>query len=265
MSDFNLPDMADDPRFIEGIFNYCDRWCERCPFTHRCMTYAMEEQTMGDKERDLSNAEFWEKMQDAFAQTKDIILEMARECGVDPDNLDTPEVEAHLTERETRRDKARRSAVARQAMDYTKMVTRWFKKKSKAFKSKGKELARQVVMDLPGADPEAVATELSDASDVIHWYQYQIYVKLQRALTGIADEEDEYPRDADGSAKVALLGIDRSIAAWSILRQHFPKSEESLLEILRHLAGLRQAVEQNFPRARAFQRPGFDIAPPPWP
>ncbi len=28
--------------FIPGIYNYCDRWCERCPFTDRCMNYAME-------------------------------------------------------------------------------------------------------------------------------------------------------------------------------------------------------------------------------
>ena len=26
--------------FIVGIFNYCDRWCERCPFTSRCRLFA---------------------------------------------------------------------------------------------------------------------------------------------------------------------------------------------------------------------------------
>jgi hypothetical protein len=31
------------------------------------------------------------------------------------------------------------------------------------------------------------------------------------------------PRDSDGSAKVALLGIDRSLVAWTRMRQHFPK------------------------------------------
>ncbi len=23
--------LAEDPRFIQSIYNYCDRWCERCP------------------------------------------------------------------------------------------------------------------------------------------------------------------------------------------------------------------------------------------
>jgi hypothetical protein len=26
--------------FIVGIFNYCDRWCERCAFTSRCRVFA---------------------------------------------------------------------------------------------------------------------------------------------------------------------------------------------------------------------------------
>ena len=26
--------------FIVGIFNYCDRWCERCPLTSRCLVFA---------------------------------------------------------------------------------------------------------------------------------------------------------------------------------------------------------------------------------
>ena len=26
--------------FIVGIFNYCDRWCEVCPFTSRCRLFA---------------------------------------------------------------------------------------------------------------------------------------------------------------------------------------------------------------------------------
>ena len=32
----------DDQGFIPSIHNYCDRWCERCPFTSRCRAYAME-------------------------------------------------------------------------------------------------------------------------------------------------------------------------------------------------------------------------------
>jgi hypothetical protein len=28
--------IVNNPRHIPSIFNYCDRWCERCPLTLRC-------------------------------------------------------------------------------------------------------------------------------------------------------------------------------------------------------------------------------------
>ncbi len=83
-----------------------------------------------------------------------------------------------------------------------------------------------------------------------------------RAVRGELDEEpedfDEYPKDSDGSAKVALIGIERSIAAWGEIRSHFPLQDDEVLEMLVHLEQLRRKVEKAFPDARAFIRPGFD-------
>jgi len=42
MTPAQLRKLAADPPFIAGIYNYCDRWCERCPLSHRCLTHAME-------------------------------------------------------------------------------------------------------------------------------------------------------------------------------------------------------------------------------
>ena len=46
----NLKKLVQDPRFISGIFNYCDRWCERCSFTARCLNFAMENEEMDEPE-----------------------------------------------------------------------------------------------------------------------------------------------------------------------------------------------------------------------
>jgi hypothetical protein len=95
----------------------------------------------------------------------------------------------------------------------------------------------------------------------VRWYQHQIYVKLMRALgrdpvafEGTADR----PSDADGSVKVALLGADRSIAAWGRLRDHLPDEADSIVDLLVLLDRIRRQAEQQFPKARAFVRPGFD-------
>jgi len=41
-------DSSSNLKFISGIHNYCDRWCERCHFTERCEVYAAEEANPDD-------------------------------------------------------------------------------------------------------------------------------------------------------------------------------------------------------------------------
>jgi hypothetical protein len=64
--------------------------------------------------------------------------------------------------------------------------------------------------------------------------------------------------DFRGSAKVALTGIDRSVAAWVALCFSFPGKADSILDILVLLDRLRTDIEGAFPEARRFVRPGLD-------
>jgi hypothetical protein len=96
---------------------------------------------------------------------------------------------------------------------------------------------------------------------VIHWYQYQIAVKTMRALSGRREEledDPEFPKDSDGSAKVALIGIDRSIAAWRLMQLSLPERAQSIVPLILQLERLRRRIEIVFPEARRFVRPGFD-------
>jgi hypothetical protein len=71
-------------------------------------------------------------------------------------------------------------------------------------------------------------------------------------------EENDFPKDSDGSTKVALLGIDSSVHAWGVVLHHLPEQEDSILPMLSLLEQLRGLVETVFPRAPSFKRPGFD-------
>ena len=105
---------------------------------------------------------------------------------------------------------------------------------------------------------------LEDAREVIQWYQYQIAVKTMRALSGRKEEFEEapelaeLPKDSDGSAKVALIGIDRSIAGWRLMQLSLPERAGSIVPLILQLERLRQRLEKAFPEARSFIRPGFD-------
>ncbi|MEA3213227.1 MAG: hypothetical protein QOE70_6284 [Chthoniobacter sp.] len=264
MSPKRLRNLADDPRFISGIYNYCDRWCERCPFTRQCLNFAMQQADGLDspEARDVENQEFWDKLGGIFQQTIELIKEAAQEAGVD---LSSPDLRAAALahERQVRRREAKKQALPQAAMAYLKAVDRWLEDATPAFAAKGLELETEARLEI--GDPEGEAARLAELVEVIRWYQHFIYVKLSRAIGSRAEEQLErdpemraFPKDSDGTAKVALISIDRSIAAWAALRELFPEHEGSVLELLRKLGRVRTGVEAMFPQARAFICPGLD-------
>ncbi len=257
-----LKRLAENPDYISGIYNYCDRWCERCPFTARCMNFALDPQkSPDDPSRDIRNAEFWKEMADMLRSTIELLHEMAEERGIDLDAADTTEI---MAEREQQRenDRAHPCSVASRA--YADQAAQWLDTADELFQQKDEAFATARRLGLEGADPAAEANRLSDAVAIIRWHQYQIHVKLMRAFHSRYNEEElahvlaKFPKDSDGSAKVALIGIDRSLVAWGLLLHAFSARETETLRILAHLDRLRRDVEREFPAARAFVRPGFD-------
>jgi len=240
-----LIELAGDPRFISGIYNYCDRWCERCPFTSRCLNYAqMPESEKSDDPaaHDLNSAEFWETLTEIMAQTRQMIEEFAAEQGID---LNAPEAAAAVEQRRERRQSARENALAKLAERYAMTIEQWFKREEE-------ELDEAAQFD------EGV----QDAIEVIRWYQFMPAVKITRGLMrdDLDLEEGPIQNDANGSVKVALIAMDRSIAAWGRLKTFLPEKTGDILPFLARLESLRRQTEREFPNARDFIRPGFDEA-----
>jgi hypothetical protein len=104
------------------------------------------------------------------------------------------------------------------------------------------------------------SAEPSDPRAVIGWFQYSITARIHRALYGRAcnDADPDWPVDYDGSAKVALVGIERSHAAWLDLVRLEGAAPPEVEPFIADLIWLSDELERVFPRARAFVRPGFD-------
>ena len=77
---------AKDPRHIPGIYNYCDRWCERCSLTARCLTFAMEEESgTRAEDLDLANDRFWKKISESLQLASSLLQDLAEEERIDLD------------------------------------------------------------------------------------------------------------------------------------------------------------------------------------
>ncbi len=236
-----LTELANNPDLISGIYNYCDRWCERCPLTSRCLVYATEQEDNDSPEsQDMRNELFWRKLNTVFQETRELVVAWAREAGVDLNGA----TETHETRCKSKRQLVDNHPLTKIGKKYANTASDWFREFDQAV-----ELG-----------------DLEDAREVIQWYQYQIAVKTMRALSGRKEELDDpeiadYPKDSDGSAKVALIGIDRSMAAWRMMQLSMPERGESIVPLILQLERLRRRLEKSFPQARDFIRPGFDEEP----
>jgi hypothetical protein len=241
-----LKKLAGDERFIPGIYNYCDRWCERCPQTLHCLNFSLSEEEFSDPEtRDIRNEAFWRKLSEILAEALELLKEAGKKWGIDPETFES----AHDVEGMRTKDEATKNhVVCRAAGAYGSMVEDWYK--------------RREGLPFETASVGGEGVEIEEAFEVIQWYQYFIAAKVTRAIRGKMEEEegrgDEFASDSDGSAKIALIAIDRSIGAWAVILHHNNLYAGSVLGIISFLDRLRQAVEETFPNARSFIRPGFD-------
>jgi hypothetical protein len=255
----------DDPHFISGIHHYCDRWCERCLFSHRCFKFAYTEQLLGtatlSAKRKGATVTVFDALTRVLSEARHSLDAAAHKGGIPADDeslIANVAVEKRIQRRALRAGARETKA----AHTYARMVDEWFNNELQLplrYVRSLESRVREGIMTVTDAKGDLV--RLNDSVEVIRWHQHLIYVKLCRAFSSQVEEastKERAPKDSDGSAKVALLSLDCSIQAWTQLCDMFPVKSDSVLEILVHLDRLRRSVMDKFPRARRFPRPGFD-------
>jgi hypothetical protein len=249
-------------KFIPGIYNYCDRWCERCSFTTRCRNYESTSK-LSPEQLDINNKAFWDNISNNFQTAIQLLYKAARKHGIDLDKAMTKEEEQTYEQRITFIDtETKKHPLIKLCKRYEQTVMPYFKNEiSNELVEKTRELVSGLHMGIK-SEEDVVHTMagLGDCEEIIQWYLFFIDAKLQRALHGKLedDEDDSYPKDSDGSAKVAIIAIERSMMAWSRLYELLPESEDTALNALSILSQLKTKAMEEFPLAMDFKRPGFD-------
>lgn len=234
---------AQDPELIPGIYNYCDHRCQRCPFTTRCFSYREEHARVG-AEGQRDPADHVEVNVDLAAA---LIHSWCERHGIDMEKVqDEANPEAVKTAQQR----------ADHAVDNDPLqIAAWqYSKEAYGIVEPLKNLSGLHTW------PSGVGT----AIDAIAWHSGMIPAKVCRAIHGLADrgaftDEDRVQNDWNGSAKVARLAIAESLGAWNTL---FAAGETPPDASIRHTArlleGIDRDLEERFPLALDFVRPGFD-------
>lgn len=243
-----LKELAGSDRFIPGIYNYCDRWCERCTMTNRCLSYAHEQELndgVADPEaNDLKNEKFWEQLRLSWEVAMELLYEGAKMHGVDLDNLPDVEIPEH-----------KNSPAEELANQYGKEMHDWLETHHLNLKEKAEQL-----LIIHNTDEQAL--KFADAWEVLQYYFFFIGPKVSRAYLDLNEmlEDEEYEMISDnlGSAKISIIAIDRSLEALTAMYPLLPDLEDDILNFMGSLSKIKKLLLHTFPSVMEFKRPGFD-------
>ena len=227
---------AADPRLIPGIYNYCDGRCPRCSFTERCLTFLDNREL----ESAVEPSTIAEMVSTSLRRTLTILTEVARREEIDLGDI-TNGADAGTIEDDPERHT--RDPLAAGARQYA-------------------ELAWRITQALEPVVAQRGDPAVIEAVDTIGWFSTLISAKIRRAICGQSDgweDPDGVQTDHNGSAKVALLGIAESRAAWGVLMEAGKATADGVpAQAVRMLDELDRDLRARFPRATEFVRPGFD-------
>jgi hypothetical protein len=226
---------------IDFISAYCDSWCERCAYTSRCSAFAVRAAIAmcDDPNEGLELA----------VGIPHPVEETQREpprAWFGFENTDITEQELNEAQRseEARHARVEATATMKSAWAIPMTSMRWLRARA--------ETVRAAADDV-----------LKEALEIAQWDATFVTAKLGRALDGRDRHEhgedfDDHPvqNDWNGSAKVALISLERSEMAWRVIAESTGEDEPAALA--EHVAALRREVERAFPNAYSFIRPGFD-------
>lgn len=234
-----INELAQSEDIIEGIYNYCDRRCERCRFTTKCLSYVSSPGS-----NDLSEEETTEYVANNLEATGLMLDEIAGDNDINlfPLAGDEKDPERH----EPFRDNLSFSAnvIAKETHKWLQAIE--------------PSTGIRKVNSLKLYDEHR--KDYHEALEDILYYLFFVAVKLDRAVMAFpGSDDDEYrERNSNGSAKVALIAIDRTLKAWGVIVKERPEYEDPILDIIIKNEKLRSDIEKRFPGARSFIRPGLD-------
>ena len=224
-------------QYIHSIHDYCDRWCDRCPFIEKCAFI--------QGKLDVSENE--ESVQMLAWEGRQYGLQMEANCNMALDTI------AEIEEVLENDDLVESATEFREVMQilledfsyWTEMATAQANLTASGARD-GAEVLKEVRL-------------IDKCRDLLCWDYIFVGAKVRRAVAGqLMSKGDEATQsDSNGSAKVALICVERSLNA---LKQIFEivQDEERFLVPLSLLERIHKLLKERFPEAEKFIRPGFD-------
>ncbi|MDP3149665.1 MAG: hypothetical protein Q8N83_11115 [Ignavibacteria bacterium] len=243
---------------IPGIFNYCDRWCERCVYSNRCLVFQKESEQkikhiLKDEDPDDPTI-FAQDIADNFREALETLNKMME--GMDD--------KIHLDEAADLDD------------DFEKIIEPNMKMfdlhtKSNDFFKECSIFIKKIETHLSNQNDEFMRENkeqklLAEVVAVLSWYSPQILVKCKRANFSLKEMNlavDEEMRgyateDLNVTLKIAYLGIKKCLQVLTDLYNHMNEFSDEIIELLVIGSNTEKELLKLFPEIPSYKRPYFD-------
>jgi hypothetical protein len=246
-----LKKVIDSENYISGIYNYCDRWCEKCTYTDKCLSYHMSKHTY-DGKNVVTDRKFWMDLENSFKLVKDMLNNYMLEHNIPfPDEKENDLIG---TEMKKVQNLVKADPILLEAQNYTMFS-------SELLRDNNNFTSTEYLLKPEGNELSNIDA-LREAVEVILYYKSLIFVKISRALHSyyMKDEHelDGYEEDKLISAKIALLAVERSMASWHYIFENLKHSIDAIIDLLLLLNNIKIKIEKLIPDVIDYKRPYFD-------
>jgi len=227
---------ASQDDFIKDIHKYCDRWCKRCRLSSLCRYYSLGVDQKGMDSEDPRN--LTDYYNGTILLNKAMAVEMLTDRPVAKGDVQEPK--EHFQD-----------PLIVHARRISLEIHQWFQ----AFPDgKGDKRIKQL------RQLSAGKKRCMDALESICYYPFLMVVKLEKAVISSKNKfnhSDTYA-NSKGSAKTALIAIDKTVEAMAVIIKEHPVHEDMILDFMIKLSKIVSKTEKRFPDSMNFIRPGLD-------
>ena len=237
---------------ISGIFNYCDRWCEKCGYSNKCLVYQKE------TERNIKHLLHDEDPDDPKVFAKDIednLTEALEYLHKMVDNAEE-EMDFDFVDEKVQEPNFEIYEVSRKSNEFFKDCFSLLKKIDFHLSLQKNEL-------MLVNDEQKIMTEVSS---LLSWYSPQIFVKCKRAISSLEELSANKNEEMEGfiteslnvTAKIAYLGIQNCLHALDDLYNLNNDFADEALDVLTVCKNIEKELLKLFPHISNYKRPYFD-------
>jgi hypothetical protein len=256
----------EDKTYIPGIYNYCDHWCEKCSYTSNCYLFASESKIAAHQI--LNNGEmpdFEDYFNDELSsndEDDDNFYESDEQEDWEAELNSEDEEEVNLSETDSSSDcepdcEPDKTYLEELSYNYLTCAHSFLDKLYEKYPFLGSRSDAKIQDEFKG---------IYLNTEIINWYHTFQYPKFRRAVAGkneVDGEKDDFMKefaadDMNGSAKIAIIAITRSIESLNYLYSYLPEFGHDIPELLIISGELLNEAEKEFPDYKSFKRPGLD-------